>query len=382
MYIKRGSVDMNNLFNNNFWATVFTLGGTIIGAGILALPYVISQSGFFIGAFWILFLGIILGYVLLCLGEVSLRTRKTMQLFGFAEKYLGDYAKYLMFIAIVLGIYTALLAYLIGEGQSLSVIFTGNTNYSLYFAIGFWIIMTSLLREGLKGLRKVETWGVLAILVIIVVIVINYFPDVSYENLSYLQFPNFFVPFGVVFFALMGFNCIPELEILIKDKKRFKKAIIMGITIPVVVYILFSFIFVGVFGKNVQEIATLSSGKLVILLGIFTMMTSYFVLSLSLKDFFKYDLKVSKSLNYFLVSILPILIYLFLYFINKLNFVEVIGIGGVISGGLTAILILLMLKSSKHKGDRKPEYSVEINWFIILLLSLIFILGTFFELVG
>ena len=110
------------------------------------------------------------------------------------------------------------------------------------------------------------------------------------------------------------------------------------------------------------------------------MMTSYFVLSFSLKDVFVYDLNLSKKSSYFLVIIFPLLIYLFLYFLNKLSFINVIGIGGVISGGITGILILLMNISSKKKGDRKPEYEMPINWFIILLISIIFIFGVIVEL--
>jgi hypothetical protein len=35
-------------YTKRFWATTFTLSGTIIGAGILGLPYVFSQSGYFL----------------------------------------------------------------------------------------------------------------------------------------------------------------------------------------------------------------------------------------------------------------------------------------------------------------------------------------------
>ena len=33
------------MVNKKFWATAFTLTGTVVGAGILGLPYVFSQSG-------------------------------------------------------------------------------------------------------------------------------------------------------------------------------------------------------------------------------------------------------------------------------------------------------------------------------------------------
>lgn len=131
------------------------------------------------------------------------------------------------------------------------------------------------------------------------------------------------------FFALVGFYSIPELELEIKgSEKKFKKAIIIGVVIPIIVYIIFSFIFVGVLGENVPQVATIGLGKLVIILGIFTMLTSYFILSFSLKDVFEFDLNYSKRKSFLLVTIIPIIIYISLFFLEKLSFVDVIGIGG------------------------------------------------------
>lgn len=368
--------------NKKFWATTFTLTGTIIGAGILGLPYVFAKSGVFIGTLWLIILGLIMIYTNLCLGEITLSTKGRHQLVGYAEKYLGKIGKRLMFFAVIFGIYSALIAYLIGEGQSLSQLFTGNLDYAIYFAIGFWLLMTFFLREGLKGLKRIETYGVIIIIILVLIISVYYFPEVNVENYSYNNFNFFFLPFGVVLFALLGFSSIPELRNEIKgSEKKLKKAVILGTTIPIALYIIFSLIFVGVLGKEVTEVATLSFGKLVVLLGIFTMLTSYFVLSFCLKEVFQYDLKYSQTRDFFFVSILPLLIYLILSAFNLLDFVSVLGVGGVISGGLTGILILLINKKAKKKKNRKPEYKMPINWFIIGLLSIIFILGIIAELV-
>ena len=181
-------------------------------------------------------------------------------------------------------------------------------------------------------------------------------------------------------FALMGFTSVPELRMEIKgSEKKLKKAIILGVLIPIFIYAVFSFVFVGVLGKDVPEVATLGFGKLVIVLGIFTMLTSYFVLSFSLKDVFRFDFKYSKFWSFVLVCIFPIFIYLILFFFNLLNFIGVLGVGGVVAGGLKGILILFMNKEAKKKGNRKPEYSMPINWLIIFILSVVFILGIFFE---
>lgn len=120
-----------------FWAATFTLTGTIIGAGILGLPYVFAQAGFFSGLFWLIFLGIIMTLTFLYLGEVTLRTKEKHQLPGLAEKYLGRKGKVAMFLAMVFGIYSSLLAYLVGEGESLSRLFFGTGDYAFYLTINY-----------------------------------------------------------------------------------------------------------------------------------------------------------------------------------------------------------------------------------------------------
>jgi len=366
--------------DKRFWAAVFTLVGTMIGAGILGLPYVFSKSGFLIGLGWLLALGGVLIFVKLCLGEVVLRTKGDHQLAGYAEKYLGKWGKNIMFFTMIFGIYSALLAYLIGEGQSFSRLFTGGLDYAIYFGIGFWFLMTFLLKEGIRGLRKIETWGVLVIIFIILLMLGWYFPQVEVSNISYTDFSFVFLPFGIVLFALLGFACIPELEREIKgDEKKMWKIIVTGSLISIILYAIFSFIFVGVLGKGVTEVATLSFGNFITVLGIFTMLTSYFVLSFALKDMFDFDFDSSKLRNFLFVSIFPLLLYIFVSFFSLFSFVRVLSIGGVVGGGITGILVLLMAKKAKKQGNRKPEYKVPLPWIVIVILSLLFAAGIFFE---
>ncbi|PIZ82934.1 hypothetical protein COX97_02345 [Candidatus Pacearchaeota archaeon CG_4_10_14_0_2_um_filter_05_32_18] len=363
-----------------FWSATFTLTGTVVGAGILGLPYVFSKSGFFIGLFWILFLGAVIILSKLYLGEVVLRTKETHQLPGYAGKYLGKWGKRVMVFEMIFGVYSALIAYLIGEGQSFSKLFTGSSEHILLFTIGFWLLMTLLLGEGLRGLKKVGSWGVTAVLVIVLGMFIWYFPGVKMENIYSFDVNYIFLPFGVVLFALLGFSAIPELKRELKgSEKLMKKAIFVGALIPVIVYILFSFIFVATLGKDVPEVATLSFGKIVLFLGVFTMLTSYFVLSFALKDMFKFDFNYSKAKTFILVSILPLLIFTILYYLDLLEFVGILGFAGVISAGVTGILIALMNLKAKKKGNRKPEYSMRINKLIVILIIAVFVLGVLAE---
>lgn len=367
--------------NKKFWAATFTLTGTIIGAGILGLPYVFAQSGFLIGLFWLLVIGAVMIFVNLSLGEITLRTKGKHQLSGYAEKYLGKWGKRTMFFAVLFGIYSALLAYLIGEGDSFSKLIPGNFP-PIIFGIMFWMFLTLLLKGGLKELKKVETWGVMAIVGIVIAIFFRYVPRIIPANLAIINTNNFVAPIGVVLFALLGFTSIPELRKEIKGKEKLlKKAIILGTSIPIVLYALFSIVFIGMLGASVTEIATLSLGPIVTILGIFTMFTSFFVLSFSLHETFKYDIGISEKLNFLFTSLVPLILYILAKQFHFLSFSVILGIGGTISGGLTGILILLIAKKAKsnRRGKNEPEIKIPINWPIIILLSIVFITAIILE---
>ncbi len=369
------------MVDKKFWQSSFTLTGTIVGAGILGLPYVFSKSGFLIGLFWLIFIGLILMYINLCLGEVALRTKTKHQLTGYASKYLGKWGARIMLFSVIFGIYSALIAYMTAEGQSLSMLFIGHEGYALLFGICFWIVMTLFLQGGLEGLKKVEMVVVSIIILLIIAMFLYLAPNIKIENISYYDFGNLFFPFGVVMFSLLGFSSIAEVRRELEGaEKKMKQAIIIGCSIPIVLYILFTIVFVGIMGKTISEVATLTLGTWPILLGVFTMTSAFFVLSFSLRDNFILDLRFKKLKTFFFVSIVPLVLYIIIQYLNLFDFVKILGIGGVITGGLTGVMALLMNISAKKNGNRKPEYSVGINWLIFLVLSLVFVFGIILEL--
>ena len=139
--------------------------------------------------------------------------------------------------------------------------------------------------------------------------------------------------------------------------------------------VLFAFVVVGFKGIETPEIATIALGPIFIFLGIFTMFTSYLALGNSLKDHLIYDFRFKKINAWFLSSLIPIFIFLLVKMSKYFTFTKILSIGGAVSGGLIAVLIFLMIKRAKIKGNRKPEYKIPVNWLIIILFSLIFSAG-------
>ena len=199
---------MNN--RQSIISAVAVLIGTTIGAGFLGIPHVISKSGFIPGFFLLILVAIFMLVMKLYLGEIILRTNGNHQLTGYAEKYLGKKEKILMFLSMIFGIYSALLAYLIGEGESLSYLF--GINMPLFFSLLFWCLMLFLTYLGLKALKKYEKLAMLLVFLLVFLIFVFYFKDVKPENLSYINKKNLFAPFGVILFSFLAFSAMPEVK--------------------------------------------------------------------------------------------------------------------------------------------------------------------------
>lgn len=371
--------------NKQLFTAIATLTGTIIGAGFLGIPYVVAKSGFLLGFFWMALIAIIMLIVNLTLGEIILSTKTLHQIPGYASKYLGRKTKIFVFIASIIGFYAALVAYLLGEGESLSFLITGTTSYALYIGIGFWILVAIISIKGIRSFKKIEPLAVIAVFIVTIILGFISFKQINLSNLTSANFSFLFYPFGVVLFAFLGTSAIPEMRrILKKNQKLLKKAIIIGSLVPLLVYTLFVIVVLGLHGTAIEQIATISLGKTVTLLGIFTMFTAFLALTLALQDTYRFDFSFSFKKAWLLSTLLPLILFAIIKTFNLAGFVKILSLGGAISGGLLSIAILLIhekLKSKKiiKKLDRKPEYKINIPLILKIIFILIFIIGIIYE---
>lgn len=393
MYQKRGRPkEYKGFFAKHKLAmATTTLIGTIVGAGILGIPYVIAKAGFLYGFFLIIFLG--LAYLLqhLFLGEVVLRTKQQHQIPGYAEKYLGKWGKRIITLSMFLGLYGALTAYLIGEGATLHSIFKIGT--PLIYSLIFFVVVFLIVFKGIKAAGKTELIMICLLFAIVLILGIVCFRQINVENFSGFNPANFFLPYGVILFAFIGLPAIPELqEVLVEEKKKMKRAIIIGSVIPIVLYVLFSFIIVGVvslenfelLGPN-ERIATIALsiyahpflGTLANILAVLAMFTSFLTLGIALKEIFEYDFKLSPWTSLFLTFSFPLVITLF----KLTTFITVLGVTGAVAGGIDGILIVLMYWKAKLLGDRRPEYSLPKYKFVGIVLMVMFLLGIIYTLI-
>lgn len=361
---------------------IAVLVGTTIGAGILGLPYVIYRAGFLSGL--VLMTALFLAVLLLNLqmGEIASSTSGYHQLTGYAEKYLGRSGKYVMFGSVVFGFYGALLAYIIGEGKVLAAL-TGGSPF--IYSLLFFVFASLLVYLGLKVIEKAELFLTAGILTIVIILALWGFGSLNWSNLTEFNLYKLLIPYGVFFFAMGGLSAIPQqAEILGPHRKKLKLAIILGTTIPFIVYLIFTFIVVGITGHNTTEVASIGLGRalgpaMVIganIFAFFTMSTSFLTLGLALKSTYQYDFKINKNLAWLLTVSVPLLIFA----AGFNDFEQVLGLGGAIGGGVQGILIGAMyLRLKKHRA-KLPEYELSKSWLISGLLALMFIGGMVYTL--
>jgi len=384
MFKKRGEPS-SFLQDKKLLMAITTLVGTIVGAGMLGIPYVLAKAGFVYGSIMILAIGIAFIFLNLFVGEVVLRTKGHHQLTGYAEKYLGLTGKRFMMFSMLINIYGALIAYLIGEGTTLHAIFGFGT--PLMYTLIFFAICSFIIYRGIKATGMTELILISLLLLIVVIIGIFSYNQMNLSNLSVFHPAAFFIPYGVVLFALMGSPAIPEIkEVLGKEKYKMKKAILIGSSVPIVLYLVFAFIVISIVGLDNfslleanQRIATVALsiysnqilGLLANLIAVLAMFTSFLTLGLALVDMYRYDYDLSRHTALALTLFFPLIVVL----VGLTSFIAVLSLTGALAGGIDGILVILMYWKAKKLGTRKPEYSLKPHYILGTIMILMFGLG-------
>ncbi len=364
--------------------SIAILSGTIIGVGLFALPNVTMRAGIWPVMGFFLLLGVIAYYVHYLFAEVALHTPDYKRMPGFAHIYLGNIGRKVALTSAILGLTGALLSYVILGGQFLyelaSPYFSGNIHFYslLYFAIGALVIYL-----GIKTTSSVSFWGLILFFLILILVFFKGFPYLETTNLlaNKIDFSNIFLPYGVILFSLWGAALIPEIEeFLGKDKQLIKKIILPAILIPIVVYLVFIVLILGITGSYTTEFAIdglrgfFGNGivSLMLFFGLLTTFTSFVVLGLTLKKVFWFDFKINKELSWFLACFPAI----FLYFLGFQDFIWVVGFVGAVMLATDGILVSLMYRKL---GILKPEAVTSLKKFIVYPIVIIFTLGIFYE---
>ncbi|MDO8435385.1 MAG: aromatic amino acid transport family protein [bacterium] len=337
--------------------------GTIIGAGVLGIPFVVARSGFVTGMVALVVLTAVVATMHLMLAEVAARTTGTHQLTGYAERYMGKGGKIVMMFGMILSLYGALTAYLIGISQTATE-FVG-FGRELWWGVAFFGVAGAAVFVGLSLVKRFEMALTFLILVVVLALAVVSGPHIDPAALTHYASSKLFLPYGVILFALLGTVAIPEAaRVLHRDPKELKRAVFWGTVIPAIIYALFAFTVVGVTGGDTTEIATIGLGERLgqtatifgSLFALFAMGTSFLTISLALLDMYHYDYKLTHVTSWLLTLAPPLIAFL----LSLTSFAETLGVVGGIAGSVEGLLVIALFMKARKQGDRTPAFTVSV----------------------
>lgn len=372
---------------NSFIRAIAVLVGTVVGAGIFGLPYAFVQSGFIVGMIYLLILAVFFLITKICYAEIILRTSDNLEMAGYIERYLGKLGKAVITLCLIFGIYSALTAYIIGVGEFLHSLISPLVGGSQFiWSIVFWALVSVLVLVGIGIVSRLEVLMTVGLIFVVFFVFLICFPYINFDNFKGINFDlqRIFFPYGPVLFALGGASAVPTMRRILREKSGLlKKALIIGFSIPVVIYIIFCVSVVGVSGSKTSEIAItglsrFTDGKILFVGGIFgslAMTTSFLALAYFLRELFRRDYRLPLIPAWLMVILVPMAFFLS----GMRSFITVISFAGGVLSGLQSIILILTYYQAKKKGDRQPEFEFNLAKPFAYLIYLVFILGIIYQ---
>lgn len=359
------------------WTAVAAYLGYVIGVGVFGLPYAIYQTGFFVGIAILFLLSAVLLAVHVLYADVVVATPGKHRLVGYVRAYLGEkWVPWAHWINVG-GFWGVLLVYTVMGGSFLHTLLWPVIGGSpllyqvLFLFVGFlWCLLgvkrIAILEGMLMGVFLIGMAGML-------------WAGVSHAHLApFLTFPSFspLLTYGVVLFSLIADGVIPEMkEVLGKQSRRLREAIVWAVLIITVLYTVFSLLVISVTGAQTSPDTftglTQVMGPWVLpigsSLGFLAVITSFFLCALALYHGWRHDMRLESGSAWLATLGVPLIILL----LGSTDTIELMGAVGAIFGGCTAIIILLVYHSAvtrKGKGaiEKKIPGSVSPAWVWVL----------------
>ncbi|WP_192347342.1 APC family permease [Algoriphagus sp. Y33] len=231
----------------------------IVGAGIFVLPAIVAEIMGSSGIFVYLFCGFLISMVMLCFAEAGSKVTRSGGGYAYVETAFGPYPGFLAAVFMVMGsafsdaaVANALIELI---GLAFPVFNTQFIRIILLFLIfgGLCSLNVIGVRQGI-GLVKINT---VAKLTPLILLIFFSWEDISLANLYWDTAPSF-ASFGeaslILFFAFQGGDAGLTVGGEIKNpQKTVPKAIFIGISSVLILYILIQTVSQGVLGDQLPQ---------------------------------------------------------------------------------------------------------------------------------
>lgn len=358
---------------------ILLIVGTAIGGGMLALPIATSEMGFIYSTLLLFFCWFVMTMSAFLLLEVNLWLPTNSNIISMSKATLGRSGEIVAWISYILLLYSLLAAYIAGGGD-----FLNHMLQSIQLKSPVWLstslftlLFGYIVYHGIQSVDMVNRGLMFLKLTAFILLVVSISPHISFPQLKQGQLNSLTASVTVAMTSFGYATIIPSLRTYFHDDiKKLRFAILIGSLIPLVCYIIWDMVIMGVIpregdhglimmmqtGKSTSEFvgqlsAILNQNTITTFARIFSsvcLLTSFLGVALCLSDFLADGFRVIKNTrNKILVNIAtffpPLLIVLFYpgAFITALSY-----------AGIFALILLVFLPAlMAWHGRYNKQYS-------------------------
>lgn len=355
------------------------IAGTTIGAGMLALPLASAGIGFSTSLVIMIALWAFMAYTALLMIEVHQHAEQDATLHTLAKQFLGTKGKWVASFAMMFLFYALCAAYIAGGGAQFAdriTSFSGIEVSSTTATLLFTFIVASVVTIGTATVDKVNRVLFLVKIVAMALVLTFLAPNVTESYLLSMPVEQGLVIAAIpVIFTSFGFHgSIPAIvNYLDGHTPSLRKAILVGSAIPLIIYIFWQVVTLGVVNQSTllenqglsALISTLSitvhESNLGQTIGIFAdlaLLTSFLGVSLGLFEFLGDTIKKRTNGNsrlvVGLVTFVPPMGFALFY---PQGFIMALGYAAIALAVLAIFLPIMMAKKARAHAQ-ESHYQV------------------------
>ncbi len=366
------------------FGSIMIIVGTEIGAGVLALPIITAKLGFLFGSLVMIGAWLLMTYTAVLVADINLKMEPGTSFGKMAKNTLGRPGEIISWVSFLLLLYAVSVAYISAAASAFNQLFPSIPQH--WFSLIFVVVLGGFV---LKGVSTVDIFNRFLSSLMLIVFLLVCFVFWGYINLSNLLVTEgnlglFALSVPVIVTSFTSHLIIPSLRnYLESDPKVIFRTLIIGSTIPLVLYMLWEFSMLGavplygpssftsnifahksITNSNVGDVLMLLEAKVnasfsLVVVNAFTdlaVMTSYLGVSMSLYHFIFDGFSLASMSNRVVRSgvgaaltfLLPLLIVL----LYPNLFIRALGYVGSCVSILLIVLPVLMVNKLHQRGEK------------------------------
>ncbi|EKO3507898.1 amino acid permease [Vibrio fluvialis] len=368
------------MMQSKLLGSTLIIAGTTIGAGMLALPLASAGIGFSTSLMIMLALWALMAFTALLMVEIHQYADKDATLHTLAKQILGNKGKWIATFAMLFLFYALCAAYIAGGGAQFTNRISEFTGLEVSGPIGtliFTLIVAAVVTIGTGTVDRVNRLLFAGKMVAMVMVLTFLAPNVSQSYLLSMPLGQGLIVASIpVIFTSFGFHgSIPAIvNYLDGHTPSLRKAIVVGSAIPLVIYVFWQVVTLGVVSQpDLVDNAGLSAligtlsqtvhqSNLGHVIGIFAdlaLLTSFLGVSLGLFEFMGDTIrKKDGNMNRIVASLVTFTPPLMFALFYPQGFIMALGYAAIALAVLAIFLPLVMVARVRRQANNNNYYQV------------------------